>query len=94
LRLLARQSSYFFNLTNWTICKIADYIENVKKKLQKEKSDAKVNANAVAAVSIKEEAVEASEETPELMSTHIELRLLLKTISKISRRKLEKNGVL
>lgn len=66
LRLLARQSPHFFNLTNGTAYKISDYIENVKKKLQKEKADAKIDANAVATNSVKEEAVEAIEETPEL----------------------------
>lgn len=66
LRLLARQSAHFFNLTNGTAYKISDYIENVKKKLQKEKAEAKVDANTAAAISVKEETVEAIEEAPEL----------------------------
>lgn len=66
LRLLARQSPHFFNLTNGTAYKISEYIENVKKKLQKEKADAKIDANAAAVNLVKEEAVEAIEEAPEL----------------------------
>lgn len=66
LRLLARQSPHFFNLTNGTSYKISEYIENVKKKLQKEKAETKIDTNTNSANSIKEEAVEAIEEAPEL----------------------------
>ncbi len=42
LRLLARQSPHFFSLSNTPSCKIADLLEVVYKKIQKEKVEIKV----------------------------------------------------
>jgi THO complex subunit 1 len=67
LRLLARQSPHFFTLFNSPSCKVTDYLDSVRKKIQKDKIDIKLEPQEEAA---NEEQIETEnfEETEQMDS--------------------------